>query len=670
MTGMKARVALGRVLSHDNSACIVVDGELITAIATERLTGHKHDHSHNDLAIRYCLDAAGLTIDDVDVIVQNSPKHYFRSGSESAYFQDGDPRVYTVSHHLAHAWAVWATSPFDEAAIVVVDGRGNFVPPERDIVLPPGKHKVFDDGWLGWQIEVESIYRADKNGVRLIAKHTNRGLPASIGARFSRQDGLYPGEYSGYYQYAGLGALYEQVSRGLFSAPLDGGKVMGLAAYATPNPANACRMLVPDGEWPPKLGIQWLFDVAEPVPVSERFSEAAQLAADVQLALEEGMEALARRARELTGCANLCLTGGVALNCRANDRLHRAGIFDKIFVQPTCNDAGASLGCAYYGYVVGLGGEITHQRYHDFRGRSYDAEVPSVLQRWDAAVECEKVKDTTVAAAKLLDAGLVIGWYRGGSEFGPRALGHRSILALPGDAAVRERLNREIKRREPFRPFAPVVTAEAATAIFDFDGESPYMLRTVPVRPKYREMLAAVTHVDGTARVQTVALGDNPVLHALLERISEHYGLPVLLNTSLNTAGFPIVETPEDAILCLLSSGLDALVFDGWVARRRFEHLDALRTFGTPVRWRLLPDVVVRTTWRNGEQCAELARGPRRCELSPSEARLVLGAVELDDLAAQLDLAASLEVEPSVLDALLREGWALGERVNRGARYA
>ena len=666
MRSSETHITLGRVLSHDNSAAILIDGEIVAGIAAERLSGHKHDHEHNDLAIRYCLEATGLSIEDIDIIVQNSPKHYFRNGFESSLIKDDDPRVYTISHHLAHAWSVWATCPFDEATIIVVDGRGNFVPPERDVILYHGEDGIPDDGGHEWKIEVESIYKADRNGIHLVEKYANRGLPASIGARFSRQDGLYPGEYSGYYQYAGLGALYEQASLGLFQAALDGGKVMGLAAYAKPDQEKALEMLTANTNSTFNLGVQWLFDLLGPISVGERFQEAAQIAANVQLALEEGLEALVRRARKLTGSANLCLTGGVALNCRANERLHRAGIFDKIFVQPACNDAGASIGCAFHGYSEALDGALQHRRYTDFLGRSYDKEIPATLRRWKSSVAWEQVDDIVVESGNLLDAGLVIGWYRRGSEFGPRALGHRSIFALPGDADLRDRLNRDIKRREPFRPFAPVVTIEAAAEIFDLEGESPYMLRTVPVRSSYREALAAVTHIDGTARVQTVARGDEPIVHALLEWIGSRHGLPVLLNTSLNTAGYPIVETPDDAIVCLLSSGLDALVFDGWVVRRRFNNLDDLRASKNHSRFRLLPNVVLRTTWVNNKHSAELTNGPRKLELTPSEAKLLVEATECDTLVTQFEVASTLGVGLRLFDVLIREGWALGERFDQG----
>ncbi len=660
------QITLGRVLSHDNSVALLIDGEVVAAIAAERLSGHKHDHEHNDLAIRYCLEMTGLTIEDIDIIVQNSPKHYFRNGSESSLINDGDPRVYTISHHLAHAWSVWATCPFDEAAIIVVDGRGNFVPPGRDVVLYHGEDGLLNNGGHEWQIEVESIYKADCNGINLVEKYANRGLPTSIGARFSRQDGLYPGEYSGYYQYAGLGALYEQASLGLFQAALDGGKVMGLAAYAKPEHEKVLKMLTPDIHSTFNLGFKWLFDLPGPISVGEHFQEAAQLAANVQLALEVGLEALVSRAHKLTGCANLCLTGGVALNCRANERIHRAGIFDKIFIQPACNDAGASIGCAFHGYSEALHGSLKHRRYIDFLGRSYDNEVPAILHRWKSSVAWEQVDDIVVESGKLLAEGLVIGWYRGGSEFGPRALGHRSIFAFPGDTDLRDRLNRDIKRREPFRPFAPVVTIEAAAEIFDLEGESPYMLRTVPVRSSYREALAAVTHIDGTARVQTVARGDEPIVYALLEWVGSSFGLPVLLNTSLNTAGYPIVETPDDAIMCLFSSGLDALIFDGWVVRRRFNNLDDLLASKSHSRFRLLPNVAIRTKWADNKHSAELTSGPRKRELTSSEANLLIEAAKCDTIVTQLEIVTTLGMRLRLFDELIREGWALGESLKQG----
>lgn len=666
--GLNRRVVLGRVLSHDNSAALLVDGEIVAAIAAERLSGHKHDHDNNDLAIRYCLRAASLKMEDVDVVVQNSPKHYFRSGPESDLIAEDDPRVFTLSHHLAHAWAAWATCPFEDAAIVVVDGRGSFVPSGHDVVLSPGNSGLPDDGAVGWQLEVESIYRADCSGLQLLQKNANRGMPASIGASFSRQDGLYPGEYSGYYQYAGIGALYEQAARGLFRAALDGGKVMGLSSYAEPNPERARQMLTPGAHGVPMLGVRWLFDIGGPVSVSARFCEAAQIAADVQLALEEGVEAIARRARELTGSANLCLTGGVALNCRANERLHRAGIFDRIFIQPACNDAGTSLGCAFYGDAVVLGAEVQKRRYSDYLGVDYGDAVLPALRDWEGAVVRERTEQNVVqATAELLAPGRIVGFYRGRSEFGPRALGHRSIFALPDDGATRDRLNACIKRREAFRPFAPIVTAEAAPEIFEIDGESPYMLRTVLVRAPFRSALQAVTHVDGTARIQTVTREDEPVLHALLEKIGGLHGLPVLLNTSFNTAGFPIVETPGDALLCLLSSGLDAVVFEGWVARRRFVDFASLTELPPlSARLRLLPNVVMESSYVHGTRHAVLVQGPRRLKLTASQSELLMSLAACVDVAAQLRLAAHFDLPSDFLSRLLADGWMIAETVSDG----
>lgn len=667
MKKKKDSIVLGRTLSHENSACILRNGAIVAAIATERLTRHKYDHANNDRAILYCLETSGITMDDVDVIVQNTPKHYFRAGSESKLIDDNDSRVWTISHHLAHAWAAFGTSPFKCAVVVVIDGRGNFVPQSGDVIISPhsSDNIIYRDGGCDWAIEVESVYLAEEQQLKLLYRNRNRGLPSSIGSQFSKRPGLYPDEYSGYYQYAGLGAMYEQVSYGIFGSSLDGGKVMGLAAFAKPNAEQVARIIQIDrSDESYTLGTRWLHKIGGPISVDEDFSKAASIASSVQRALELGVQAIMRRAQRFSNARHLCYTGGVSLNCCVNEQLILSGLFDDVFIQPACNDAGTAIGCALFGYTQVLRGQLHHKRYLDFTGCNYDNTIDDSLRKWLPSVVAHRLNDVISVACDILCSGKIIGWYRGGSEFGPRALGHRSILALPHPKSVKNRINKAIKRREAFRPFAPIVPLEDAQSYFDLSGESPYMLRVVAVRPQYKAILEAVTHVDGTARVQTVKYEDDPVLHRLLRAVGSAYGIPVLLNTSFNMAGFPMVETPDDAIICFLTSGLDFLFINNYLLERRYPTSTSVRAQKQHVRWRLAPGVeIVQQHSVNGVK-AWLQLGPRKRQIKPADVEFLWHLKDLANTKEQEETHPEPALGKELLDDLFADGWIVGSGIS------
>lgn len=281
--------------------------------------------------------------------------------------------------------------------------------------------------------------------------------------------------------------------------------------------------------------------------------------------------------RETTGARNLCMAGGVALNCLANGRIAREAGFDNIWIQPAAGDDGNAIGCAYYGHLAIQKNQRSFVINHANLGVEYKHEdVHAAANKKLVRLQAINRPSNNICGetAKLLSEGRVFGWFQGGSEFGPHALGNRSILADPRKAEMKDILNKRVKHRQAFRPFAPIVLAERANEIFEGDEESPFMLLAKRVRPEWRDKIPAVVHVDGTARVQTVREEHNERLYRLLKEFASITGVPVLLNTSFNVKGEPIVETPDDAIKCFLTTGIDYLVLhDTLIAKKRFNRI-------------------------------------------------------------------------------------------------
>lgn len=529
---------------HDPAAALVVDGEIVAAAEEERFTRVKHGKEAVPFstwevpsnAARWCLQRAGLGPADLDAVAY-SYEPAILGGDERDITADGwEPlrtryarlapsfleaalpgldgrRVRFVPHHVAHAASAYLAAPFADSAVLVLDGRG-----ERTSHLAG---RV-----TGGELE---ILRSQE-------------LPHS------------------------LGLLYEELTVHLgFRRSSDEYKVMAMSSYAEPTLLGRFRELVRatgDGGFAVDP-ISWA-DLARPRPPGgELLPEHFALASSVQRRLEEVILELAAWLHAQTGMDALTLAGGVALNCVANARLAAEGPFARVWVQPASGDSGTALGGACY--EARRAGDQVAPMGSAALGRSWtDPEIEAWLV--DAGAPYERPPDVAAATADILASDGVVAWFQGGSEYGPRALGHRSLLADPRRADNLERLNR-IKGREQFRPVAPMVTLEAAPEIFEGVLPSPYMLFTHRVRPAWRDRIPAAVHVDGSARAQTVAASDDPLVHRLLTEVGARTGVPVLVNTSLNTAGRPMVDDPRDALECWGSAPIDALVIGPFVVR-------------------------------------------------------------------------------------------------------
>jgi carbamoyltransferase len=448
-------------------------------------------------------------------------------------FGGSPPEFVPVRHHDAHAASAFYPSGFDEALILTIDGSG----------------------------ETESSLLAT-GGPAGIDELARVPLPTSLGALYLA--------LTVYLGFRGLGDEF---------------KVMGLAAYGDPERYRGLfeRLvgLEADGRYDtvgmtaPDLREQLASTLGPPRrPDDPVTAEHADAAAGLQNILERAVLHTLEHSRRETGLERLCMAGGVALNCALNGRIARSGLFDDIFVQPAASDEGGSLGAALHvWHDQGPGRDETGTRCeHVFYGPSYGGtELLDTLEDFADAVTWRESDDPAAEAAEFMAAGGVAGWFQGPMEFGPRALGHRSILADPRDASVKDRVNRMVKHREPFRPFAPAVIEEAAGDWFDMTGlrESPYMLFTVPVLPGLADRIPAVTHVDGTARVQTVSARIEPLFHRLLGRFGAITGVPILLNTSFNVNREPIVCSPTDALRCFLNTDIDGLFLGRYAVSKR-----------------------------------------------------------------------------------------------------
>jgi carbamoyltransferase len=530
---------------HDPAAALVVDGVTVAAAEEERFSRRKHGKPPvafstweiPEASARWCLEAAGLEPGDVDAVAYSYDPDLAPAldgdvvagnweGLRTLYVRraplflktalpglDAD-KVRFVPHHVAHAASAHYASPYETSSCMVLDGRG-----ERASYLAAryvnGSHEVL----------------------------ATQELPHS------------------------LGLMYEEATAHLgFRRSSDEYKVMALASYGEPRWLPELRQLVrTDGRGGFTVGpVDW----ASFVPArrsDEPWGDAhADLAASVQARLEEALIDLARWLHARTGDRYLTMAGGVALNCVANSRLHAEGPFDQIWVQPAAGDAGTALGAALH--VARTLGDEPEPMPGAALGREWSEEE---LRRWleTANVRFERAPDVAEAAADVLAADGVVAWFQGRSEYGPRALGHRSLLAHPGRAENLERLN-DVKGREQFRPVAPMVLEERAAEIFDGPLPSPYMLFVHDVKPAWRDRIPAVVHVDGTARIQTVSDEDEPLVARLLRAFERRTGLPVVVNTSLNTAGRPMVDDPRDALECFGSAPVDALAIGPFVVRR------------------------------------------------------------------------------------------------------
>ncbi|MBN9499306.1 MAG: transferase [Alphaproteobacteria bacterium] len=527
------------------------DGVIVVGIEKERLTRRKHDGFNDNLTAKYCLEAAGITWEDVALVVdtetfnpEDALEHHLRSGRQIP----PSVRRVSISHHLAHAYSAAGPAGVDESIVVVVDGRGDGASACLD--LPP-EHPLTGATDL---FETISIYHWARAQLTPLFKEFSPTRDASDNDLLrlaSLQNSV--GEY------------FAAVSRHVFGSYFSEGKLMGLAPFGNTS-RHPPGLVFEDGKLkvfsPSRLIAQKEKDAGFARREGD-FFYYADLAARAQQDVERVIIDIFRFAQTLQPTEYACYAGGVALNAVANAKVAQELGYRRLFVQPAAGDNGLAVGCCYYGWHKILERESSCAGpWSTFLGRVYsDSDIERALQPYirDGAFRLFTSDRIARSAAELLATGHVIGWFQGGSEFGPRALGHRSILGDPRRPGMQDFINRAIKRREDFRPFAPAVISSSAETFFEGATSSPYMTFVAKVKQKWRTILPAVTHVDGSARLQTVAPEQNPAFHQLLTEFGLITGIPILLNTSFNGRSMPIVETPQEAIAMFASSPLHAL---------------------------------------------------------------------------------------------------------------
>ena len=685
---------LGTGLSHDGSVCLLKDGRIAVAIEKERLTRKKHDGHNDRQAMQYCLDAENITIDDVDLIVQNALidcKFEFgnsRFRGERLIPDTSGVKVVTISHHLAHAYSTVGTCSFDDFNVLVIDGNGNpydvcidlegATIPEEERILPEVMHQYY---------EKDSYYSFKNGQLRSVYKDFS----------VYSNPNSYPMHPSSTIH--SIGGMYAAASEYCLGGLDDVGKLMGLAPYGRPRVFDENIFDLRDGRV--FVNYDWMKSYRKPIGASvnlkKNFQYYADIAYMIQRKVEEAILYVAKSRLKHEYSENLCYSGGVALNAVANAKLLKSPEVQNLYIEPAAGDNGIAIGCAFYGWLEVMKKERVRHNGSTAFGISYpEDEVLKVLQAYsfsdptllhtaielffklledhnyfsgpgnfnevmifnildhgvyqirisegklkqipvdagnpsckvninsdffykgildpklfmsaeaernidttnfstleifNASVNWESlkskldahiisktpqkrqlkyrhVKDIAKETAKLLANGSVIGWFQEGCEFGPRALGRRSILADPRNEGVRDFINAEIKFREDFRPFAPSVLKEDAAEYFDIHGESPYMILVAPIKDKWRNKLKSVVHEDGSCRIQTVTRCWNEKYFDLLAEFKKVSEVSVLLNTSFNKRGTPIVETPKDSLDFFFSCKLDNLVMGNYLIEK------------------------------------------------------------------------------------------------------
>ena len=553
---------LGTGLSHDGSTALLKNGKIIVAIEKERLSRIKHDGGNDFDTVQYCLDFEGIKTSDLTLIVQASNFENNISPNQYAGRRYFDKQiqipVITLSHHLAHAWSAVGMSPFKECNVMVVDGAGS--PYNQCLDLEGTKVPPYLFG-SGMYCEKDSFYYFDGKDltplfkdfseVKLYQNTASLKLPTN---------------------YHSIGGLYDAASHYCFGNLNDVGKLMGLAPYGVLN-GKPPLFKLENGL------IEVLYenvDLHFNKPSSgydafkKDFTHYADIARWVQDETEKAIIYLFQERSKLQPHANFAYAGGVALNAVANYKLRRSGIVKNLYTQPAAGDNGLAIGCAYYGWHKILGQPKATIPDHVFFGREYandDVEraIANAGINDNPAFLIRQTPDFVSLTAAELALGKVVGWFQGGAEFGPRALGHRSILADPRIKDIKNHINSKIKFREDFRPFAPSVRIEDVKKYFIHGWESPYMILIDEIKPEWKNQLEGIVHQDGTCRVQTVTSAFNPEFYQLIGDFEAKTGIGVLLNTSLNRKGMPIVETPAEALSLFLSGAMDVLVLNNFI---------------------------------------------------------------------------------------------------------
>lgn len=678
---------LGTGLSHDGSACLLKNGKICVAIEKERITREKHDGLNDTAAINYCLEAEGITLDDLTLVVQNANFGFFEFGNsffcgKRLFDSNFKAPIVTISHHLAHAYYAMGTCPYEEAAILVMDGCGSLYDECIDLAGACVSPQQIPQDLQHLYAEKDSLYLFKDNRLKTVYKDFS---PFGLALK------MYP-MHPNTTKHS-IGGLYSAATTYCFQDDSDAGKLMGLAPYGRPGKYNDTIFELKDGRV--SVNYDWMRNFNAPARSFAEFWDNFQYYADiaywVQKEAEKAIAYVIQSRSKLVDCRNLCYTGGVALNAVANGKILHSGAFDNYYFTPAAGDNGLAIGCAYYGWLEVLKKErVAHDGRSSFGKKYTNVQVKQELQNFvvkdtrsgnaflklffenishfinkntiderkylirfvipEAGVynlairnggadlvhgeqtnpACTLITDTETLisglidkshliesirsnrsslkgdiqyfmkavnfdnlsgfvrklangngafrhacfteeknvvrkTAELLAAGKVIGWFQGGCEFGPRALGNRSILADPRKAGVQDFINHKIKFREDFRPFAPSVLQEEVSNYFEFTGNSPYMILTAQVKEAWKNELKGILHIDNSARIQTVTRDINERYYELLQEFKSLTGLPILLNTSFNKKGMPIVETPTQALSYFFECALDCLVIGDFI---------------------------------------------------------------------------------------------------------
>lgn len=555
-------VILGFSHGHDSGAALYIDGEIIVSISDERLSRHKKNRGLIGVtlptkSIDYCLDYANLTPDDVDYyifnVTQQTPSvvpfmkyHYGIDDSKFKY----------VSHHLAHATTSIFTSNFNDCAIVISDTMGDDIKPGThgwdffnengfNLLEPLNPNNMYAESWTLLHYKDGNFFNIENNFALVETVYFDMIEDISIGYKYS----------------SGADQLVDGMTIG------NAGKLMGLASFADKNwISNQERhhTVIDD-----KLTISK--ELFFPNTTSKSpFQERANVAGLYQREQEECAQFLVEKVKRQTNSDNITVGGGSFLNCNTNTNIVKSGLFDNCHFFASSDDTGIPLGCALYG-ALNYDKPNRKDFFSPYLGRPYSREeilndlslYPNLL-----VTEFENYDELIDLVSQTIKENKTVGWFQGGSELGPRALGNRSILANPSCPWMTDYINSDIKRREWFRPFAPSVLYEHQSDIFDLDYFSPYMLLTAEVKEEWRGRIPAVTHIDNTSRYQSVTMETNERYYRLISKFHEKTGVPMVLNTSFNGPSEPIVETPKDAVNTFLKIGLDLLVIGDFVIKK------------------------------------------------------------------------------------------------------
>jgi carbamoyltransferase len=554
----------------DGGLCIIEDGHIVVATAEERFSRIKHDGGFSQ-SLSATLEALNLELDDFDKIVissccENVPKSIQSPGILKT--KDPTKISYIPSHHLSHAYSTFFVSPFEESLIFVMDAGGN--------ILDSGARV----NWWENQREQNSYYIGQEKDIQIIGRDFEQPLEVGFGEA-----------YRAFTYYLG------------WQSHTLSANTMALAAYGDEKRYSSLKLFDFDGQ---KLRSRMVNNPVNPIEMVTQFARSQNisipkprdpneplskdymdLASFVQSELEKALVAKITYLVKKTGIRNLCIAGGVGLNCVANRSILDKTPIEEIFIQPASGDTGQALGNALYAHYA-LGGQpLNGSAFSDYLGLSYDLSFETltrVFRTRSQNIHLSRLANTPLDVAEMLCQGKIVAWYQGRSEYGPRALGNRSILADPRRPALRQRCH-EIKKRESFRPFAPSILENRASDYFYFDTTSPFMLLVAKAKPEKAAQIPGVLHTDSTARLHTVSKSNSPIFYELIRQFERITGIPLLLNTSFNKSNEPIVETPIDALNAFLDMDLDALVIGDVLVERIQEILAFERKPSVEYNW-------------------------------------------------------------------------------------